>query len=344
MNILDNLCNHLSAEKLPDAVQGLSVEAERAFSTGDFDHYKKLCSAQSIVNNVFRFSAIAVQSIIPEEHLSAARGEWRKEEPADNRSILTNAALAMRAEYLDTDTSSLREQLQSIEKECTELWKRIVPNEDTVTPEQLRDFYTTCGERNRVGQIPAFANASLATALRGWVGSIAPSFGNSLFDYGGGDGVVTSIAAKCGIERTVLIDANPHALEFAKWRDQKLNINNVEYYSDKDVDSLNETFDFGVSMETMEHVYDPPETARTLAGLLKKDGILFQTTSFHIYPYPSHLKKNVQYSGREDELMASVGMTRVNVSNIPVPMLATRRFYKKIAPTPQATLKHPAPE
>ncbi len=121
-------------------------------------------------------------------------------------------------------------------------------------------------------------------------------------------------------------------LTFARWRDQEAGIEGAEYLPEsqlcEEIEAHTNQYDFGVCTEVLEHVIDVEETVERMAKLIRPGGLLYQTASFGLYPHLSHLKPNLRFAGKEDELMASVGFERVEL-NIPIPALDSQRLYRR---------------
>jgi len=79
----------------------------------------------------------------------------------------------------------------------------------------------------------------------------------------------------------------------------------------------------------MEHIFDVEKAVAAMAALLKKDGLLFFSASFGHYPYPSHLRRNVAFAGKEDDLLRRHGLQPVDAS-FPFPMAPNQKLYKKV--------------
>jgi len=215
----------------------------------------------------------------------------------------------------------------------TNNWNEFVKDEDNVTLEQLGTFYNSI-------PFPAAcylndcAKDSLSTAYRALPILLARSNKSKrIFDFGGNSGMITSaLANSIDIDYCMLIEENETLLEFAKWRDELFGIKHVLYnresYISENIDQFRGQFDLGICTEVLEHVYDVEETVSNISKLLQTGGLLYQTTSFGLYPEPSHLKKNIVYAGHEDELMAKYGLERIDIQ-FPIPLLPTIKVYIK---------------
>jgi 2-polyprenyl-3-methyl-5-hydroxy-6-metoxy-1,4-benzoquinol methylase len=218
----------------------------------------------------------------------------------------------------------------------TRKWSEIIPDEDNVTPSLLGNFYNSL--LFPVGSLSSFNpdsnNLSMAyNALPILIINSIPEV-KTVFDFGGNIGeTVTAIASSCNVESCLLIEENETALEFAKWRNKKLGIDGIVYKKEsaleKDINDYQQTFDFGICTEVLEHVFNVEETIAIISALLKTGGYLYFSASFGLYPRPSHLKKNTVYANHEDKLMAQYGLKRVNISGLPLPLLSNMRIYQK---------------
>jgi 2-polyprenyl-3-methyl-5-hydroxy-6-metoxy-1,4-benzoquinol methylase len=154
------------------------------------------------------------------------------------------------------------------------------------------------------------------------------------FDFGGNSGLMTSALALTGVKRVLLIDQLSFLLDFARWRDQRLNLNNAEYIEanmlESTIDRFVGAFDFGSSTEVLEHVADVEGAIAIFAKLMRKNGILFLSTSFGQHPYPTHLRRNVVYAGKKDDLLQRFGFERLQIS-FPIPTRGNERVYRKVA-------------
>jgi hypothetical protein len=212
------------------------------------------------------------------------------------------------------------------------LWERVVPDEDNPTYEQLSAFYN--GRNFPEGDcVPGILKSNIGTAFRLVPVLIAQRFGlKSAFDYGGGAGLSISALKAHGCERAVLIEENRRMLEFASWRDKESGIEGAEYLPESqlcdDIKAHTNRYDFGVCTEVLEHVIAVEDTVKRMARLIRSGGYLYQTASFGLYPHLSHLKPNLRFAGKEDELMASVGFERVAL-DISTPTLASQRLYRR---------------
>jgi len=213
----------------------------------------------------------------------------------------------------------------------TDTWSTVVQDEDNVTIEQLVNFY------NKIPfpigcLLGACERNKLSIAYRALPILLAKDNNRKrIFDFGGNSGMITSAIAN-NVDFCMLIEENNNLMEFAKWRDDLFGIKNVLYVKESTIsESIHEfsgKFDMGICTEVLEHVFDVEETVSNISQLLEKGGLLYQTTSFGLYPEPSHLKKNIKFAGHEDELMARYGLERINV-NFPIPLLSTVKVYIK---------------
>jgi len=270
------------------------------------------------------------------ERLVLPEDLWRRRGQAiddgQERSPIKTLILRLYEGFLGEDVATIEERLSEAIGRGQERWNQTVPDEDHPTFEQLSAFYN--GQEFPEGDMMPEAVASrLACAHRMIPVRVALELGaKSAFDYGGGSGLTTSALAAAGLSAVTLIEENVAMLEFAAWRDREAGIEGVSYLRESalcdDLEARAGSYDFGVCTEVLEHVLDVEGTIARMARLVRPGGLLFQSASFALYPHLSHLKPNIQYAGREDELMAQVGFERVPLE-APVPMLANQRLYRR---------------
>jgi 2-polyprenyl-3-methyl-5-hydroxy-6-metoxy-1,4-benzoquinol methylase len=76
-------------------------------------------------------------------------------------------------------------------------------------------------------------------------------------------------------------------------------------------------FDIGCCHQVLEHLSDMRPCLEHLSQLVRKGGILFLSTGFHLYPHPGHLRMNLQHRGHEAELLAPFGFTPLKLDFTP---------------------------
>lgn len=216
----------------------------------------------------------------------------------------------------------------------SESWKTFAADEDELTEEGLKEYYnglpfpTGCTFRKLNSDSLMLAYQ----ALPFWAStSLKPK---AAFDFGGNSGLMTTLMAANGVERCLLIDFSAKMLDFAQWKDKRMGIANVDYLElDAAVANMptqyKERFDYGICTEVMEHVFDVEKAVEAMAVLLKKDGLLFYSSSFGHYPFATHLRKNVVFAGKEDELLRRHGLQPVEAT-FPIPLSGNQRVYKKV--------------
>ena len=249
------------------------------------------------------------------------------------RSALSELLIRLYAAESHRDVSDIVNVLEGANERGQALWDRVVPDEDNPTHEQLSAFYN--GRNFPEGDcVPGIIKSTIGTAFRLIPVLIAEKYNlTSVFDYGGGAGLSTAALKANGCDRALLIEENRRMLKFAKWRDQEAGIEGVEYVTEgqlcSEIKAHRNRYDFGVCTEVLEHVIDVEETAERMAKLIRPGGYLYQTTSFDLYPHLSHLKPNLRFAGKEDELMAAAGFESVSVE-LPIPTVNSMRLYKRV--------------
>lgn len=211
---------------------------------------------------------------------------------------------------------SVSEMLEVEPRENGKEWKAFVPDEDRVTREQVGRYYAE-SRRPILNELRQWTRLGPATYIRWLAIHVARELrAQSVFDFGGSVGVVTSAAASAGFPRVALFETSREELDFARWRDARLGIPALEYVGSDDVSRYSGQFDFGSCFEVLEHVWDVEDVVRVLYGLLKPGGILMLTCSFGLYPHPEHLKKNVGYHDRELALFRGAGFQPITIEGI----------------------------
>lgn len=92
---------------------------------------------------------------------------------------------------------------------------------------------------------------------------------------------------------------------FARYRFEK-RVLNVKYYSDSRPDK----FDFVICFDVAEHVPEPRKLINELKLFTSESGYCIFSEAFQLINenFPTHLKSNLEYAGRADELFREVGM------------------------------------
>jgi 2-polyprenyl-3-methyl-5-hydroxy-6-metoxy-1,4-benzoquinol methylase len=243
--------------------------------------------------------------------------------------------LRVYSEYADRPVEEIAATIHLAIEKVGRAWReQYEAREDTLTSEQLTHFYASfefpvmCTFRKILRGSLTLAQAALPLYLAQQCGATAA------FDFGGNSGLMTSALALTGVKRVLLIDQLSFLLDFARWRDQRLNLNNVEYIEanmlESTIDRFVGAFDFGSSTEVLEHVADVEGAIAIFAKLMRKNGILFLSTSFGQHPYPTHLRRNVVYAGKKDDLLQRFGFERLQIS-FPIPTRGNERVYRKVA-------------
>ncbi len=252
----------------------------------------------------------------------------------ENVSI-SDITLELYSDFLKESKEIIKKRLETSGDFYENKWKEIVPNEDDVNEKQLEEFYNALPF-----PIGAFSPLNLTNLNLAYY-ALPIIFINSsqnikkVFDYGGNTGdTLVAINESCDVEVCMLVEENQNFIEYAKFRDLKVKRQGMIYKKESELILNMEQyigfFDFGICTEVLEHVFDVEKTVETLSKLLKKGGVLYVTASFGLYPEASHLKKNVKYAGKEDELMAKYNLQRINISDSPIPLLSNMCFYQKI--------------
>lgn len=238
------------------------------------------------------------------------------------------------SEYAKRPVTEMQSLARNTNEEVAAVWNARFPDEETLSADNLKSFYDSlafpvaCTFRRVIAPNLVVAQAALPLLLAQQVHPKAA------FDFGGNSGLMTMTLAAAGVERCLLIDSSKQMIDFARWRDHRTGLANIDYLELDHIarvpDGLEGAFDFGICTEMLEHAYDVEATVSLMAKLLKKDGVLFQSASFGHYPHPTHLRRNLRYAGKEDELMAKFGMKRIQAT-FSVPLRGNERVYRKVA-------------
>ena len=238
------------------------------------------------------------------------------------------------SEYTGRPVEEIVASTETAVEKVAQSWReRYETRESTLTNEQLADFYASfdfpimCTFRKILRGSLSVAQAALPL-------HVAQQFkATAAFDFGGNSGLLTTALALTGVKRVLLIDQSPSLLDFARWRDQRMKVGNIEYVDVRGFESQNDSFvgvfDFGCCVEVLEHVADVEAVVAILARLLRQNGILFLSASFGQYPFPTHLRRNLVYADKEDELLRRFGFERLPVA-FPIPTRGNERLYRKV--------------
>lgn len=123
----------------------------------------------------------------------------------------------------------------------------------------------------------AYLLPSLLDTLHGLDGKVG---GRRLLDFGCGNGTIANIIASHGFD-VVGIDASTEGIAIARKDYPDLALHRASVYDDL-VGAYGQ-FDIVVSVEVVEHLYDPRKFAANLYSLLKPGGYAIVTTPYHGY-------------------------------------------------------------
>ena len=104
--------------------------------------------------------------------------------------------------------------------------------------------------------------------------------GRNLIDVGCGNGSVTKVMSLRGYS-CVGLDASVEGVRLANETYPDINIFHGSAYDD--LSSIHGTFDVVMSLEVVEHLYDPRKYATNLYSLVKEEGIAIISTPYHGY-------------------------------------------------------------
>ncbi len=128
------------------------------------------------------------------------------------------------------------------------------------------------------GSDPAHTIAYLEQPLLDELGSLP---GKSLLDIGCGNGAVTASLAKGGAQ-VVGIDLSETGIALARQRNPDLEWRALSVYEDLRA-QLARDFEIVVSLEVVEHLFDPRLFVRRVFEVLKPGGLVVLSTPYHGY-------------------------------------------------------------
>ncbi|MEA2050830.1 MAG: methyltransferase domain-containing protein [Campylobacterota bacterium] len=321
----NNILQFCTSAPTEDLLHKCASELSSSLNSSNINELPILSQKIETLSNIIKFSGFLIDANIPKSYLAKSN--------KTNLSV-KNAALLLLSEYTKLSLNELLEIINNTEMVAQNLWSHYVKDPDNITEEMLNSFYTDCGNNNLFLQrYYSSMNISLGSALRGYIASMATQVGGRFFDFGGGVGDLTATISKAGHKNIYFVDTDQKQLDFVKWKDQQCGLNNINYIGTEEIEdffkSNKESFNFGTSIELLEHVINPPELMKSLATLIAPGGYLFFTSSFHVYPEPGHLKSNIQYTNKEDEIMKPLGFERVQFNNLPIPFLFNWKLFQK---------------
>jgi 2-polyprenyl-3-methyl-5-hydroxy-6-metoxy-1,4-benzoquinol methylase len=128
---------------------------------------------------------------------------------------------------------------------------------------------------------PTWANAYLWPALRRQAQSRPPSHSEKrAFDLGCGNGATAGMLAELGYDVTG-VDPSESGIDLAKAAYPKCRFEVASAYDD--LAAKFSRFPLVVSLEVVEHIYDPRRYARTLYDLVEPGGTAIVSTPYHGY-------------------------------------------------------------
>lgn len=105
--------------------------------------------------------------------------------------------------------------------------------------------------------------------------------GSRVLDAGCGNGYFLQHLVKCGYEVSG-IELDKSGVDFAKKLEPKSRIENASVYDDV-LGIFKEKFDAIVSLEVVEHLFDPKKFVRQMKNCLKPGGFFVLSTPYHGY-------------------------------------------------------------
>ncbi|MFT3786312.1 MAG: methyltransferase domain-containing protein [Tepidisphaeraceae bacterium] len=204
-------------------------------------------------------------------------------------------------------------------------WRETFPDDWQIDEAKLIALYKA-SEPLQANGVHAWND--LTFALRFYVAEmLAPASKNlGVFDWGGSDGITCTFLRHHGAKDVHLFEPNQAARDFCTWLNDQLGISDLTVHEE---DPAGRTFGAGVCTEVLEHVVNPPAMCKRFYDLLEPGGVMFVTSSFQP-TQETHLKQNLKYNGKENELMLNAGFKPWQPPvRPPVPMLPQWGFWRK---------------
>lgn len=127
---------------------------------------------------------------------------------------------------------------------------------------------------------PTWANAYLWPELRNIVSSVSAEMPKRAFDLGCGNGATANMLADLGLQVTG-VDTSTSGITIAKNAFPKCGFATGSAYDD--LRSIFGQFPLVVSLEVIEHCFEPRKLARTLYDLVEPGGVAVISTPYHGY-------------------------------------------------------------
>lgn len=127
---------------------------------------------------------------------------------------------------------------------------------------------------------PSCANLYLWPVLEREVQALGLASGTRVFDLGCGNGTIAGLLHERGLDVTG-VDPSPSGIDLARSRHPKIRFEIGSAYDD--LAAQYGRFPLVVSLEVVEHVFDPRHYARTLFDLLEPGGVAIVSTPYHGY-------------------------------------------------------------
>lgn len=206
-------------------------------------------------------------------------------------------------------------------------WHDTFPDDWQIDEQKLLDLYKS-GEPLQANNIHNYNDISLALRYYAceMIAPIAKAGGAAGgFDWGGSDGVCVAFFRHQGVPDATLIEPNQAARDFSAWLNTKLGFPDVQFHEFRP----DRKFSGGICTEVLEHVVDPPRMIREMYDMLTPGGVIFVTSSYGV-PQLTHLKQNLRFAGKEDQLMIEAGFRKWTPPvKPPMPFLPQWGFWQR---------------
>lgn len=226
-------------------------------------------------------------------------------------------------------TDQVEARMAELREQFKDNWRKTFPDDWDIDPKKLEALYKS-GPELLVNGIHDWNEVSLAVRFFAAEQLAVPAREAGFFDWGGGDGITCLFARFCGIKDVHLFEPNAANRTFGKWLAGAIGLNDIQFHDGEPPrPPAGRRFGAGVCTEVLEHVIDPPAMMKHMYDLLVPGGVMFVTSSFGV-PQDTHLKQNIKYAGKEQQLMMEAGFEQcMPADRAPVPFLPQWGFWRR---------------
>jgi hypothetical protein len=241
------------------------------------------------------------------------------------------AAVELYALWQGTTAAEVETRMLALREKFQGTWQKTFPDDWDIDSRKLAALYKS-SPALLSNNVHDWNDTSLA--LRYYVAEqLAGVAGpHGIFDWGGGDGITCIFARHCGAKDVHLFESNDGGRQFGHWLANTLGQDAIHFHEqDPARPPAGRRFGAGICTEVLEHVIDPPAMVKYMYDLLIPGGVLFVTSSFAV-PQDTHLKQNLQYAGKEQQIMTDAGFEScLPAERLPMPFLPQWGFWRRPA-------------